>query len=243
MRIRETNDGLVRLAEGLWTVEHHRRAAGIHVRLRMNVVRLAGGGLWLHSPVPLDDRLAAQLSALGPVEHIVAPNRFHHLFAGPARERFPRARLWGAPGLPEKRKDLGFDAVLAYGPGDASAAPFGPDLEMVFLAGTPTVNEHVFLHVPSRSLLCTDSLFHIRDEETLLAAGLYRAMGVWKKPAQSRTWRLWTRDRQAARAAAERVLAWAPGRVVMAHGDVLEEDATGALARAMSWLSPRPRSP
>ena len=39
---------------------------------RMTVIRLPDGGLWLHSPTPLDDGLRAAIDALGPVAHIVA---------------------------------------------------------------------------------------------------------------------------------------------------------------------------
>lgn len=37
-----------------------------------------GAGLWVHSPVLLDDALGAALSELGKVQHIVSPN-FEHV--------------------------------------------------------------------------------------------------------------------------------------------------------------------
>ena len=45
---------------------------------RMTVVRLASGGLWLHSPTQISDGLRAELDALGPVRHLVSPNRIHY---------------------------------------------------------------------------------------------------------------------------------------------------------------------
>ena len=92
---------LRQLAPGLWNVEQVRRMAGAHQRLRMTVVALTGGGLWLYSPVEIDDKLAQQLAAVGNVVHVVAPNRYHHLFAGAAKRRYPAASLWAVPGLPE----------------------------------------------------------------------------------------------------------------------------------------------
>jgi hypothetical protein len=48
---------LRQLAPGLWDVEQLRRMAGANQRLRMTVVALTGGGLWLYSPVEIDDDL------------------------------------------------------------------------------------------------------------------------------------------------------------------------------------------
>ena len=79
----------------------------------MTVVRLAGGGLFLHSPVPLDDNLRTALDKIDSVRAIVAPSRAHHLFVGDYVKAFRGAKLHAAPGLPEKRKDLRFDSILS----------------------------------------------------------------------------------------------------------------------------------
>ena len=100
------------LAPGLWEVERIVLGAGMRARVRMVVVALAGGGLWLHSPVAIDDALADALASLGEVREIVAPNRFHHLFAAAAKARYPAATLWGAPGLARKRPAIAFDRAL-----------------------------------------------------------------------------------------------------------------------------------
>ena len=78
-------------APGLWTADGQADAAvpkflrKYDFGTRMTVVRLSDGGLFLHSPIRLDGGLRAQLDALGEVRAIVAPNRFHHLFAGDCR--------------------------------------------------------------------------------------------------------------------------------------------------------------
>ena len=47
----------------------------------MAVLRLSDGSVWVHSPVELDDTLAAALDELGPVKHIVSPNYEHTKYA------------------------------------------------------------------------------------------------------------------------------------------------------------------
>lgn len=47
----------------------------------MAVLRLSDGSIWVHSPVSLDDELAAALAELGEVKHIVTPNFEHTKYA------------------------------------------------------------------------------------------------------------------------------------------------------------------
>ena len=52
---------------------------------RMVVLRLSDGSIWVHSPVDVDDDLAAALAELGEVKHIVTPNYEHTKFAQQVR--------------------------------------------------------------------------------------------------------------------------------------------------------------
>ena len=213
------------LAPDLWRVERHEHS-GLHVRMAMTVIRRAGGALWLHSPIAIDDALADKLTALGDVRDIVAPNRFHHRFAAAAKQRFSAATLWAAPGLPRRRKRIPFDVILS----ESSA---WPEVESVFLSGAPLWNEHVFFHVASRTLICTDLLFNIRDEPSAVTRVFYRWLGVWQRFGTNRIWRWKTKDRAALGASFDRVLAWDVRRVVMAHGDPLDIAGSAELASAL----------
>ena len=218
------------LSAEIWEVEHIRHEGGMRLRMRMTIVRRAGGALWLHSPIPISDELADELAELGTVRDIVAPNRFHHRFAHDAKRRYAGATLWGAPGLREKCEDVPFDAELAEG------APWQGDLEAMFLRGAPLWNEHVFFHAPSRSLICTDLLFNIRDEPNLPSRLLYRGLGVWKRFGTNRLWRSWAKDRSALGGSVQRVSGHDVRRVIMAHGDVYELANQGELASALQPL-------
>ena len=77
-------------------------AAGFHYPIRMTVIRLADGGLFLWSPTPLEARLRASIAALGPVRHIVAPNALHHLHLMDWARSFPEARTYGTAQLAHK---------------------------------------------------------------------------------------------------------------------------------------------
>lgn len=224
------------VADEIWQVELHRREGGLHLRNRMTVIRLENGGLWIVSPVPLDDPLATQLATLGPVEHIVAPSCFHHLFAGPAHERYPGAMLWAAPGLARKRPDLRFDGELL-----GERPTWTDEIDRCLVDGVPRIREVVFFHRRSRSLLCFDYLFNVHQEHHTLTRWVWRLMGVWRRFGQSRPWRLMTRDPAASAAAARVIRNWPVERVVPAHGDILEHDVRPQLEAALAWL-PEPTS-
>jgi len=209
------------LAPDVWDVERHEHS-GLHIRMRMTVVRRAGRVLWLHSPIAIDD-------ALGEVRDIVAPNRGHHRFAAAAKQRFPQARLWAAPGLPRKRKNIPFDVVL-------SEPSVWRELESVFLSGAPLWNEHVFFHAASRTLICTDLLFNIRDEPSAVTRVFYRWLGVWQRFGTNRIWLWKTKDRAALGASLDRIVAWDVRRVVMAHGDPIDITGSAELASALLAL-------
>jgi hypothetical protein len=198
----------------------------------MTVIRLSGGRLLLHSPVALDAELRRQLDALGSVRFAVAPNRVHHLYAGEVAPAYPGARLWVAPGLERKRPDLVFEAVL----GDEAPAEWRGEVDQVFFAGRPYENEVAFFHRASRTLLLCDLAFNFGPRAAAPTRLLMKLIRSYGRLAPSKLDPLLIRDRRAARASLERILAWDFDRIVVAHGDVLEAGGHETLRRGYAWL-------
>ena len=65
----------------LWVAEQPLNWMGFPVGARMSVVKLPAG-LLLYSPISATPELRAEVEALGKPAFIVAPNKYHHLFAG-----------------------------------------------------------------------------------------------------------------------------------------------------------------
>jgi hypothetical protein len=224
---------LRQLAENVWCAEGDLfMPGGIHFPLRMVVVRVEGG-LWLHSPIAMSVELIAALRELGEVRWVVAPNLLHHLYVEGALEAFPEAMLYGARGFADKRADLPFVGFLE----DSEAYPWGQELLHKVIEGAPGVNECVFFHVASGTLLLTDLVFHINRCANWRSVWMFRLVGVYKKLAQSRLWRFLVKDRAAARESVEALFGWDISRVVMAHGDIVEgADAKARLRRGLHWI-------
>ena len=220
----------------IWIVEGPEVAvAGFHYPTRMAVIRLADGGLFVWSPVRLSDDLRAAVDRLGRVAHIVAPNSLHHLFLAEWQRAYPGARLYAAPGLRKKRRDLAFDLEL----GDAPPADWAGEIDQVAMRGNLITTEIVFFHRASGTALFTDLLQQIAAERLsgwrAVVAKLDLMTGL--KPSVPRKFRLAFVGRRKARAALERILGWPVDKVLMTHGTPVERDASAFLRRAFGWLA------
>ena len=205
---------------------------GIPVGGRMTVLRLPDGGLWVHSPVAFTPERRDAVAALGPVRFLVAPNLFHHLHLPDWSAAFPDARVVAPAGLRVKKPALRIDLELDDTPDPAWA----PVIEQMHVRGMPQLNEFLFFHRPSRTAIVTDLAFHYRHAEGLKLRAYLWADGVLGKFAAPRFLRLFAKDREAARAAAQRAMKWDVERVIVCHGQVLEHGGQKALHDAFSWL-------
>jgi len=216
----------------LWVAESPLRMLGLELGARMTVVRLPGRKLFVHSPIHATPELLQRVRALGSVTHVVAPNRFHHIFAGEWQQAFPEVALYVAPGLDQKRRDLSIVGVL----GDAPETAWADTIDQVLLGGIPSTNEIVFFHRPSATLIASDLAFNVGPSSPRLTRTVFRMLGAYGRLAPSALERLLVRDRAAFRGSLERILAWPFERVVIAHGEVLERGGKVALQRGYAWL-------
>jgi hypothetical protein len=202
------------------------------VGARMTVVRLRDGSLLLHSPVAPDAPLREALERLGPVRFVVGPNRMHHFHLRDWLEACPDALLCGAPGLPEKRRDLRFDRVL-----DGAAPGWAGEVETHLFRGAPALNEVVLLHRPTRTLVLTDLAFNVAPGPRNRARLFHRLVGATGRFGPHRIVRATIRDRRAARGSLDAILGWDFDRVVVTHGDVLETGGRAAIEAAFAFLA------
>lgn len=224
---------LIPLAQDIWTAVSSQAFLGMDVGARMTIVRLASGFLLVHSPVRPTDALKNELSALGEVRFIIAPNKFHHLYAGEFAAAYPDARIYGAPGLKEKRKDLELHGVLSDEP-----EPYWEDsLEQHVFEGIPAVNEVVFFHPASRTVIFTDLVFNFSSGLTPGQKLFALLDGVYDKTAVSRLTRyILLGDRKKVRRSADRILEWGFDKVVLAHKDIVHEGGYEAVKKAFEKL-------
>ena len=222
-------DGPVVRMNWLWT--------HIPFSTRMTIVRLGNGDLWVHSPTELTGALMDEIDALGPVRHIVAPNRIHYVWVRDWQDAYAQAVTYAAPLVAEEAKQTGavFDVTL----GEAPVEAWGGEIVHV-LAGGAYLVEADFFHRPSATLILTDL---IENFERSKIHGwfwrlLYRMTGVLdpqgSMPRDLRT-TFW-KHRGALKRAVETMISWQPERIIVAHGRCYDGHAVPELVRAFSWL-------
>ncbi len=208
---------------------------GFPYTTRMTVIRLDDGNLWVHSPEALNAALKAELEALGPVAYLISPNKLHHLFLEEWVAAYPDAKCYAAPGLVEKRKDIHFDKVLSDTPEDAWSGEIG---QLVF-RGSPVMEEVVFFHVASKTLVLTDLIENFRAEHF---SGWKRVVArmtgiIYPHGRTPLDWRLsFLFGKARARQSLQGMLAWEPENIIVSHGECVFGQGTAFLRESFSWV-------
>lgn len=220
------------IAKDLWVIDHPLRVGGLELGTRTTVVRFAGSGLWLHSPGPLQPTLTAEILALGPVQALVAPNAMHHLYLTQNAQAFPQARMYFSPALPAKLKGAFTHEIL----NDEAPTLWRDDLAQHLVGGMPKLQEVVFFHRASRTLILTDLAFHIRHSDSWFTRLFMRLNGAYGHFGPSRIFRTLVKDRGALRASLIRIQEWDFDRVIMTHGDILDQGGKAAMQTRYAWV-------
>ena len=213
------------------TVNFH----GFPFPTRMTVVRLPNGYLWIHSPEKLNRALKEELAKLGKVEFIISPNKLHHLSLSEWISVYPDAKYYAAPGLAQKRRDVKFTKQLS----NYSEKEWEDDIEQIIFQGSPLMEEVVFFHVSSKTLILTDlienfssSTFNWWQKPIARLSGILSPYG--KTPID---WRLsFLFGKKKARIALNKMLGWRPDNIIISHGEYIIGNGYEFLNNSFRWL-------
>lgn len=158
----------------VWTFEQLLGVFYVHVPIRMTVVRLDSGGLFVYAPIAPTAECLSLLQPLidscGPIKSIVLPSVApeHKVLAGPFASKFPSAALYTTDrqysfplNLPEQW--LGFPGKVNKLPSSSSVSnPFGDEFEFEVLTAKASkesvYQDAAFYHKPSKTLLVCDAI-------------------------------------------------------------------------------------
>lgn len=216
----------------VWFLDKPFSLFGVELGGRMTVVRLLSKDLLVVSPVKLSGEERAELDRLGAVRHIVLPNLFHHLHAVDFFRNYPDATLYAPPGIAKKNPDLARAQALENTPVEA----WTQDLEQHVVQGMPRLAEAVLFHKKSRTLVVTDLLFNFRQATSLWAKLFLFINGALGGVSATRMLRSLVADRLAVRRSLQEILKWDFERMIVAHGDVVRENAKAQFSAAYAFL-------
>lgn len=224
--------------DAIWVTERPVWFSGVRLRSRTTVVRLAGDALWVHSPCAPTDEVCAALDALGEVRWIVVPNRFHHLQTPATAARYPKAVVVGPKSAQSRNPHL----RLTLGVDDPEYVRSTPELTSMQLGGVPFLDETVFFHPATGSLIAADLLMSAcaRDHFTWrIAARIWGRYGKVGTPPDVR-WN--TRANAAAAESIAQLRALPLQRILVAHADPITEAPAQKLAKAWDFAIPTTRT-
>ncbi|XP_002990504.2 uncharacterized protein LOC9631551 [Selaginella moellendorffii] len=163
------------IKDSIWTFEQEQGLgfSSISTNVRMTVIKLKSGGLWVHAPIaPTSECLQLLKELQKPIEYIVLPTFAyeHKVYVGPFSRNFPRAQVWVTPGqwswplnLPLEFFGIFSSRTLR----DDGSVPWGSEIDYKILS-SPEVGigpyvEVAFFHKKSRTLLMTDAVIYVPE--------------------------------------------------------------------------------
>jgi Domain of unknown function (DUF4336) len=228
-----------KIDKNLWVAEQPLKYFGLSVGTRMTIIRLNNGELIVISPIQVDEVEIAQINQLGKVGYIIAPNLYHHLFVAAFKAINPQAQLFIAPGLESKIPDLPFDKIIGkeqYLFSDEVECLLFDGFQTFGLNGISPVNECIFFHQESQTLILTDTAFHFDETFPLLTQLASRAIGGYKKLSPSLLEKIAITEKEKLERSVKKVIAWDFKRIIMAHGSIIEKDAKQKFIEGYEWF-------
>ncbi len=218
----------------IWVTEQPVWFGGVRLRARTTVVRLADGALWVHSPCAPGEDVCSALDALGEVRWLVVPNKFHHLQTPAMAARYPNAVVVGAKSAEARNPRVSVKMTAD----DSTYARSTPELTSLQLRGVPFLDETVFFHAASGSLIAADLLISAcaRDHWSWRAAAR-----VWGRYGKIRTppdvW-MYTRASTAVAESLSQMRALPIERILVAHADPITDRPVQKLVEAWNFAVP-----
>ncbi len=232
-------DQIEAVAENIWIAEGGNVSFyGFAYPTRSVIVRLDDGALWIWSPIALTDDLKREVEALGQPQHLVSPNKIHHLFLQDWLSAYPSTLLWGPQSTIKKRDDLKFQPALE----DSPPAQWRDAFDQAWFRGSFAMDEIVFFHKASRTAILADLSENFSDRflRRHWSGWQRKIAGLWGIVEGKRyaplEWRMSFLDRKPLRAARDKELAWNPHRVIMAHGQWEISDGRKFLDKSFEWI-------
>jgi len=164
----------------VWTIDQKFGILNVQVPVRMTIIKLKGGGLWILNPIAATRELLGMVRELekehGPVKHVVLGTLAieHKTYAGVFAQKFPQATVWLQPGQYDFPVNLppewtGFPlGRTKYLPSTSAETPWSDDFDQAtlgpFISRDGAYGETAFFHKPTKTLLVTDAVQQVSTE-------------------------------------------------------------------------------
>ena len=220
----------------IWLKEYPVHYAAADFYARMTVIRLHDSRILIHSPCKIDHALKNQIAGLGTVHYLLVPGTFHFSHISSAQKAFPEAETFICPGLERKQPKIEFDWIL----GNRPDPRWEVDLDQVLIRGSKFIQEAILYDKLSKTLILVDLLENFTDStpgvSRMLKFWFKAVFHMWNNPKPAPEYQIGWNDKAAAKQSLFRILDWPFDRIIISHGDLIEERARETLITAWKTL-------
>lgn len=205
---------------------------------RMTIVKLGNNDLWVHSPVHLTEELKKEVDKLGKVRYLVAPNKLHYSFIEEWCQVYKGVNVLVAKGLEKKLARKSAIKNITHLEDNVSSG-WLKEIDCIAFKGSFYVEELVFFHQKSRTLIVTDLIENIETRKVSLFQKFLFKIGdntypVGRTPRDLRFTFFF--QKHLARQSYQKMKDWAPQNLIVAHGRCSFGQAMDHLTQAFFWL-------
>jgi hypothetical protein len=193
----------------------HRLAPGLPIKVRSTAVSTSNGVVVI-TPIEFSADQLSKIRSQGEVKAVVSPNANHTIDEEECRSWFPNAQFWSSDGTSSVEGSLEKYHSLALEPW-----PFSPELQLIPIQGHKKMNEFVFYHLESKSLISSDLVFNLKEFNGFLPRILLGAMGLKRKFSIPKAFWGKPDDLAAFKSSLLRVLNLDFDQLVVAHGEIV----------------------
>ena len=227
------------IGDEIWVHEDSMKMLGTKLGLRMTIVRLQDGQLWVHSPTAISTSLQQEINTLGSVRYLIAPNNHHSKWLQDWIDVYPDAEVYVSAGIPRK-VPLSNYHILQRGMENV----WQDDLEWQTMPSVPTLNETIFFHSRSSSLIVTDLVQNYPEKTNksgfagAMSKFVFEPIGFKGRcihPLLKMSFTI--KDKAAFNRFIQSVEQWQFDKIIVAHGKIIEDEAKSVFSSLMSRFS------
>lgn len=170
-----------------------------------------------------------QLKALPLVTDIVAPSLFHGGGVIKASGIYPKAQLWGPQGIAKRKPQVNWAKELL-----PTQWPWQEEFTLLPIEGMPHVNECVFVHKGSRTLIVADLCFNLTGYHNLGAKLILSAFGTLNRFGTSRFFTAQIKNKDLFLQSIKKLFTHDFDALIVSHGLNVESGAKELLQRSLA---------
>lgn len=155
-----------------------------------------------------------QITSAGLVTDIVAPSLFHCGGVAKASSILTQAKLWGPIGVKKIKSEILWASEL-----DPHLWPYNDELVAVPIEGMPKVNEVVFIHKKSKSLIVADLCFNLINQKGFGPWLILNLFGTYEDLGVSRFFLNFVKDRDAFIRSLATLFSYNFDNIIVSHGE------------------------